>query len=84
MEAYPSPQIEVKITPTSCLSWKSSVVDAVWFEVKSLVPGDTPEEDKMVVVYSSWLIRAVKVQSSSMRNVEWLPVMLYSGNSQFT
>lgn len=80
MEVYPSPQIEVKLTTTSCLSWKSSVVDAVWLEVTSLVPGDTPEEDKVVAVYGAWLIRTVSVQSSSMENVDWLPVMLYSGN----
>lgn len=58
-------------------------MDAVWFEVKSLVPGDTPEDDKMVVVYSSWLIRTVRVQSSSLQSVDWLPVMLYLGNSTF-
>lgn len=81
MEVYPSPQIEVKLTTTSCLSWKSSVVDAVWVEVKSLIPGDIPQEDEMVVVYSAWLIRTVSVQSSRMETVDWMPVMLYSGNS---
>lgn len=80
MEVYPSPQIDVKFTTTSCLSWKPSVVDAVFLEVTSLVPGDTPEDDKMVTVYGAWLIRTVKIQSSSMGNVEWMPVMLYSGN----
>ncbi|XP_050737959.1 centromere protein L-like isoform X2 [Eriocheir sinensis] len=79
MEVYPSGQMEVKLTTTSCLSWKSSVVDAVWLEVTSLFPGDTPGEDKLVVVYSAWLFRTVSVQSSSLENVDWLPVMLYSG-----
>lgn len=81
MEMYPSPHIEVSIVAASCLSWESSVVDAVWFEVKSLIPGDTPEDDDMVVVYSSWLIRTLRVQSSSLQSVDWFPVMLYSGNS---
>lgn len=80
MEVYPSGQMEVNLITTSCLSWKSSVVDAVWLEVTSLFPGDTPGEDKMVVVYSAWLFRTVSVQSSSLENVDWLPVMLYSGN----
>lgn len=81
MEVYPSPQMEVKINTTSCLSWKSSVVDAVWLDVTSLFPGDTPIEDKTVVVYSAWLIHTSSVQSSSLGNVDWFPVMLYSGNS---
>ncbi|KAK8403076.1 hypothetical protein O3P69_000950 [Scylla paramamosain] len=79
LEAYPSPLVKVKLSVTSCLSWQSSVVDAVWLEVSSLVPGETEVEDKMVVVYSAWLIHTKCTQSSNLKNVTWLPLMLYTG-----
>lgn len=79
LEVFPSPLVVVKFTLTSCLSWHSSVIDAVWLEVTSLVPGDTADQDKMVVVYSAWLIRTTHIQSSRLKNMNWLPVMLYTG-----
>lgn len=80
LEVYPSPLVVVRLTITSCLSWQSSVVDAVWLEVQSLIPGDTSDQDRMVVVYSAWLIHTKHIQSSNLESVNWLPVMLYSGN----
>ncbi|MPC37541.1 hypothetical protein E2C01_031026 [Portunus trituberculatus] len=47
LDAYPSPLVKVKLNVTSCLSWQSSIVDAVWLEVSSLIPGETEAEDKM-------------------------------------
>ncbi|KAG0721404.1 hypothetical protein GWK47_046536 [Chionoecetes opilio] len=79
LDVFPSPQMAVKFAVTSCFSWQSSVVDAVWIEVKSLIPGDTEEEDRMVVVYNAWLIQSNHFQSSNRKNVKWLPVMLYTG-----
>ncbi|XP_045133190.1 uncharacterized protein LOC123517304 isoform X2 [Portunus trituberculatus] len=79
LDAYPSPLVKVKLNVTSCLSWQSSIVDAVWLEVSSLIPGETEAEDKMVVVYSAWVIHTKHIQSSNLKNVNWLPLMLYTG-----
>lgn len=78
LEVYPSPVVKVQLRVTSCFSWQS-VVDTAWLEVSCLVPGETDNEDKMVVVYSAWLIHTKRIQSSNLENVNWLPLMLYTG-----
>ncbi|XP_071524679.1 uncharacterized protein [Panulirus ornatus] len=78
-EVYPSPLLTVKLATTACLTLKPGAVDAVYIHIKSLVPGITADNDRMMTVYSAWMIRSSHTQSGDAPGTEWFPVMLYTG-----
>ncbi|XP_069158121.1 uncharacterized protein [Procambarus clarkii] len=78
-EVYPSPLLTVKLSTTACFTLKPGAVDAVRIYITSLLPGLSEEQDKTVTVYSSWMIRTPRIQSTDIPGVEWFPIMLYTG-----
>nr|XP_045605571.1 uncharacterized protein LOC123762881 isoform X3 [Procambarus clarkii] len=77
-EVYPSPLLTVKLSTTACFTLKPGAVDAVRIYITSLLPGLSEEQDKTVTVYSSWMIRTPRIQSTDIPGVEWFPIMLYT------
>lgn len=78
-DVFASSMLTVTLSTTSFFSLVPNVVDAIYIQINSLVPGNTVEEDKMVIVYSSWLFKTSHTQSKNIPGVEWFPVMLYTG-----
>lgn len=76
---YPSPQLKVQLSTSSFLTLKPDAVDAVRIEISSLVPGETNDQDRIVIIYRAWMFRTTQKQSSDAPDMEWFPVMLYAG-----
>ncbi|ROT80514.1 Centromere protein L [Penaeus vannamei] len=80
-DVFASSMLTVNFSTTSFFSLVPNVVDAIYIQVNSLVPGNTVEEDKMMIVYSCWLFKTSHTQSKNIPGVEWFPVMLYTGRN---
>ncbi|XP_063606841.1 centromere protein L-like [Penaeus indicus] len=80
-DVFASSMLTVTLSTTSFFSLVPNVVDAIYIQVNSLVPGNTVEEDKMMIVYSCWLFKTSHTQSKNIPGVEWFPVMLYTGRN---